>query len=108
MRAISLNTLDKYRKYAKHDKNIPNDVLKIKLNCLIDSVEKEHIYNRNPFIVYQFGSCLFYTTDNIISDIRWSDLDNHPTNYEVDKMLKLFSKNGLNKKGNKFLKQQEI
>ena len=70
MRAISLSTIDKYRKNAIHDANIPTDVLKIRLNCLIDAVSPKHIYTRGNATVYQFGSCLLYVSDNIITDIR--------------------------------------
>ena len=105
MKTISLSTLDKYRKNATHDINIPNDVLKIKLNCLIDAVNKEHIFTRGNFIVYQFGNCLFYVTDNIIANIRWMEEKCTPNGYEIKKMTKLFIKNGLNKKGNKFAEE---
>ena len=108
MRAMSLTTLNKYRKNAKHDKNIPDDVLKIKLNCLIDSVENRHIHNRGNVTVYQFGNCVFYVTENIITDIKWKTDDDYPSNYEVDRMVKLFLKNGLNKKGNRFVKDNKI
>lgn len=52
MKAISISTIEKYRKNAKHDSKIPNDVLKIKLNCLIDSVRKDHILTRGNTLIY--------------------------------------------------------
>lgn len=108
MRAVSLSAINKYRKNAKHDKNIPDDVLKVKLNCLINAVEKEHIYSRGSAIVYQFGSCLLYVTDNIISDVRWTEERNEqPTNYEVSRMTRLYILNGLNSSGKRFVHKAE-
>lgn len=103
MKSLSTNALDKYRKYAKRDKNIPNDVLKIKLNCLIGAVEKSHIRKTSSCIIYQFGSCLIHVNGNIITNLRWTETENHPTNYEIAKMLQLFSENSLNKNGNKII-----
>lgn len=103
MRAISLSTLDKYRKNAKHDKNIPNDVLKVKLNCLIDAVGKENISHRGDLAIYQFGNCIFHVKNNIITDIRWTEEDKTPNEYEIKRMITYYIQNGLNKKGNKFV-----
>ena len=103
MRAISLSTLDKYRKNAKHDKNIPNDVLKVKLNCLIDAVGKENIITRGDVSTYQFGTCIFHVRDNIITDIRWENEDRKPNEFEIKRMITLYIRNGLNKNGNKFI-----
>lgn len=106
MRAISLSTLDKYRRNAIHDVNIPNDVLKVKLNCLIDATAYKHISKRGNAVVYQFGSCLLHVSDNIITDIRWTGEKESPAVYEVKKMTELFLHNGLNKKGNRFVEAE--
>lgn len=107
MRAISISTIDKYRRNAIHDSKIPNDVLKIKLNCLIDAVKEEHISTRGNSKVYQFGSCLLYVSDDIITDIRWTHEKRYPTKDETQRMTTLFLSNGLNKKGTKFEKDKQ-
>ena len=104
MRAVSLSTINKYRKNARYDRNIPDDVLKVKLNCLINAVEKEHIYSRGSATVYQFGSCLFYVIDNIITDIRWTEeRTEKPNDYEINRMIRLYLSNGLNCSGKRFV-----
>lgn len=103
MKAISISAIEKYRKNAKHDAKIPHDVLKIKLNCLIDSVRKEHIFTRGSVSIYQFGNCLIYVSNNIITDIRWKDEKKYPTKEETERMTSLFLENGLDKKGKKFI-----
>lgn len=108
MRAISLSTLDKYKRNALHDANITNDVLKVKLNCLIDATAYKHRTKRGNATIYQFGSCLLHVTGNIITDIRWTGEKESPALYEVKKMKELFLLNGLNKKGNKFVEQEKI
>lgn len=103
MKAISISAIEKYRKNAKHDAKIPHDVLKIKLNCLINSVGKEHIFTRGNVSIYQFGNCLIYVSNNIITDIRWTDEKKYPTKEETESMTSLFLENGLDKKGKKFI-----
>ncbi len=103
MKAISISTIEKYRKNAKHDSKIPNDVLKIKLNCLIDSVRKDHILTRGNTLIYQFGNCLIYVSNNIITDIRWTDEKKYPTKDETERMTSLFLENGLDKRDKKMI-----
>ena len=103
MRAVSLTTIDKYRKNALHDKYITEEVLKIRLNCLIDATSQKHIFTRGNNTVYQFGSCLLYVSNNIITDIRWTGEKETPTISEAKKMREFFLKNGLNKRGNRFM-----
>lgn len=97
MKAISISTIEKYRKNEKHDSKI----LKTKLNCLIDSVRKDHILTRGNTLIYQFGNCLIYVSNNIITDIRWTDEKKYPTKDETERMTSLFLENGLDKRGKK-------
>lgn len=103
MKSISITTLNNYKNKAIHDKNIPNDILKIRLNCLIEAVDKEHIKDNCTYISYKFGNCIFEVKNNIISNIRWDDSKDEPTLKEIKRMIFLFNKYGLNQRGNKYL-----
>lgn len=103
MRSITITALNKYRKFASHDRKITDEVLKVKLNCLIDATDENHMTINGRTKIYTFGSCSFITVDNIIKDIRWSTDKTVPDISEVRKMITLFIRNGLNKKGNKFV-----
>ena len=68
MRSISITALSKYRKFAIHDKNVPDDILKIKLNCLIDATDESHIFVCGNTKTHTFGNCSFIIVENIIKD----------------------------------------
>lgn len=103
MRSISITALNKYRNFAIHDRKINDEILKVKLNCLIDATDENHTKISGRTKTYTFGSCSFITVDNIIKDIRWNTDKIVPDTSEVKKMITLFIRNGLNKKGNKFV-----
>lgn len=107
MKALSLTTINKYRKNAKHDSDIDIDVLKIRLNCLIDAVDNEHIRRSGNTVIYKFGECSLYVTNNIVTDIRWNENTLGPTSREQKRLIGLYLRNGLNKRGNKIVETKE-
>lgn len=102
MRAISFTTADKYRKNAKWHNDIAIEILKIRLNCIIDATSKEHVHRRGNTTIYQFGSCLLFVKGNIISDIRWTGRDEMALPVEQKRLTALFVRNGLHYRGYKY------
>lgn len=105
MRAISVGVYFKYRARARNSSSTEDDVLKVKLNCLVDATSKEHIRKVGNSTVYQFGNCVLYVMYGIIYDIRWMKENRNPSRFESNKMRLLFMQNGLNMRGNKFVQK---
>ena len=103
MRAISVGVYYKYRTRAKQSNNVGDDVLKTRLNCLVDATSKDHIYYVGNSTAYKFGNCVLYVMYGIIYDIRWMRENRNPTRLESNRLRLLFMQNGLNMKGTKFV-----
>ena len=102
MRALSISAIDNYRKNAKQHADIDLDVLKIRINCLVDACETSKNSLRGK--IYQFGKCVITVNDmNIITDIKWTDEKARPSNHEVGKLKHLYKVRGLNSQGSAFL-----
>ena len=103
---ISETALRQYRVGAKQDKDLPKDILEIKINCLIMSVD---IINTRYIMCgkkYQFGKCQFEVDgENRVRSITWSDGDNLLKS-EAEKLRENYKKFGLNRKGNKFINKE--
>ena len=103
---ISETALRQYRAGAKQDKDLPKDILEIKINCLIMSVD---IINTRYIMCgkkYQFGKCQFEVDrEHRVRSITWSDRDNLLKS-EAEKLRENYKKFGLNRKGNKFINKE--
>lgn len=102
MRAVSITTENRYRNNAKRHNDIPHDVLKVRLNCLINATDREHVYKRGNATVYQFGSCLLSVTGNIITNIRWTGNNESPSSQEQYRLKTWFLRYGLTSDGSRF------
>lgn len=103
---ISETALRQYKAGTKQDKDLPKDVLEVKINCLILSVDIKNIRYVTCGKMYQFGKCQFEVDrENMIRNITWSDTDNllKPEAQRLRKNYKLF---GLNRNGSKFIENK--
>ena len=103
---ISETALRQYRYGAKKDKDLPKDILEIKINCLIMSVDIMNIRYVVCGKKYQFGKCQFEVDrENRVRSITWSNGDNLFKS-EVKKLRENYKKFGLNRNGNKFINKE--
>ena len=104
---ISETALRQYRSNAKRDKDLPKDILEIKINCLIMSVDMINFRYTTCGKIYQFGRCKFEVDrENRVRDISWSG-NNHVLKNELINLKKNYRKYGLNDEGNAY-KNKEI
>ena len=103
---ISETALRQYRAGAKRDKDLPNDILEIKINCLIMSVDMINFRYTTCGKIYQFGRCKFEVDrENRVRSITWSDGDNLFKS-EVERLRENYRKFGLNRNGNKYIEKK--
>lgn len=99
---ISETALRQYRAGAKRDKDLPKDILGIKINCLIMSVDMMNTRYTTCGKIYQFGRCKFEVDrENRVRDISWSG-DNQVLKKELINLKKNYREYGLNDDGNAY------
>lgn len=103
MKRLTYTAIDHYRKGSHRHSNLPYDVVKARMNALIES--SEHSKNVIGGKKYYFGQCEITVVLNRITDIKWDrGKDIKVTPRQTAKMFKAFNKYGLNKSGTKFNK----
>ena len=88
MRAISITAMNQYRKNAKHNNDLPNDVLKARINCLLEA--SENVYPTIGGTIYKFGSCKIKVDYNdIIISITWANENQNHLRVNLVKCLEI-------------------
>jgi hypothetical protein len=104
IRAISITAYRQFRNGAKQNVNIDYEILKLRLNSIIDSVDQTNISFYSGGKKYRFGNCVFKVdTNNYIRGIYWPTDDLKPTRNEIVQLESNYRKRGLNKRGTQFL-----
>lgn len=100
-----------YRKEAKRDKNIPVNILSLKLSALINNAKKLGTTCCGKKINYAFGNCVLTVNPrtNKIEVIGWKDVKhvskrdkNFVTAEMIEGLKRDYSLLGLNSQGNAF------
>lgn len=104
--ALSVNAANDYKKNSKHSGDISVDVLKAKLNCMIEASEK-HVQNIGA-TSYIFGRCSIRVTNTgVIKSIQWKKNRVAASNKEIHTLKCLYRKVGLNSSGTEFKKEEK-
>lgn len=105
-RAISVTAVRDYRTGAYNDKNLDVEVLKIKINCLIDS--STHVTFCTCGKRYVFGSCCIEVDrENRIRSIEWLKEKKSPDGREISNLKRNYLNSGLNQRGTRFTTEEE-
>lgn len=103
MYTISETALRQYRNGAKRDVNLPKNILEIKINCLIMSVDAINTRYTTCGKIFQFGKCQFEVDRNMnVRKISWCDC-NTVLRPEITRLKSNYKKYGLNSAGNAFV-----
>ena len=103
---LSVTALRQYRAGAKKDKNLPKDILEIKINCLIMSVDAINTRYTVCGKIYQFGRCQFEVDrENRVRNICWKG-GNQVLRSELRKLKENYKSYGLNEDGNNYLERR--
>ena len=99
---ISETALRQYRNGAKNNANLSKDILTIKINCLIMSVDISNTMYTTCGKIFQFGNCQFeIDRDMNVRRISWCN-GSHLLKSETIDLKKNYSKYGLNSKGTNY------
>lgn len=100
MYKISETALRQYRNGAKRDVNLPKNILEIKINCLIMSVDTINTRYTECGKIFQFGKCQFEVDKDMnVRKISWCNC-NSVLKSELTKLKDNYKKYGLNSAGN--------
>lgn len=104
MYKISETALRQYRNGAKNNANLSRDILTIKINCLIMSVDISNIRYTTCGKIFQFSNCQFeIDRDMNVRKISWCN-GSHLLKSETINLKKNYSKYGLNSTGTNYKK----
>lgn len=105
--SLTITALNNYRNGAKNDKNLDNDILKLKINCLIYASENCSLILGGKR--YTFGTVIFeVSNDGSIKRIYWNTKNNKPSFNEISKLLTAYELVGLDRNGRKVINYDEV
>jgi hypothetical protein len=106
IRPISVTAIRDYHNSAYNQVNITDEILKLKINCLIDASEHKQFVTCGT--AYRFGSCIIETDrQDRIRSIKWTKERKLPDRRELTNLSKAYLSCGLDKDGKRFLTEEE-
>ena len=101
---ISETALRQYRNGAKNNADLPKDILKVKINCLILSVDSVNTRYTKCGKIFQFGTCQFEIDREMnVRKISWCNTSSL-LKTEASELKRNYKKYGLNSAGTAYRK----